>query len=70
MREAEYLLFRKYEGIAVRIGDAPFLTGGQPPLLVDPRPDISTYPLICTALRPLVLAAAPSSMLGNGGNGR
>lgn len=59
LREAEYLLFRKYDGIAVRMGHAPFLTGGRPPLLLDPRPDISMYPLICTALRPLVLAAGP-----------
>jgi hypothetical protein len=59
MRDAEYLLFRKYQGIAVRMGDAPFLTGGQPPLLLDPRPDLSEYPLTCAALRPVVLAAAP-----------
>jgi hypothetical protein len=59
MREAEYLLFRKYDGLAVRLGRAPFLTGGRPPVLLDPRADISWYPLLAAALRPAVLAASP-----------
>jgi hypothetical protein len=59
MREAEYLLFRKYNGLAVRLGDAPFMTGGEPPLLLDPRPDFTQYPITCAALRPFVLAATP-----------
>jgi hypothetical protein len=59
MQEAEFLLFRKYNGLAVRMGDAPFLTGGQPPLLLDPRPDFTKYPITCAAFRPLVIGAAP-----------
>lgn len=59
MREADYLLFRKYNGIAVRRGLAPFLSGGQPPFLVDPRPELGNYALACAALRPVTWAISP-----------
>jgi len=59
MREAEYVLFRKYHGIAVRLGQAAFLSGAKPPLLLDPRPQISKYSISGALLRPLALAASP-----------
>jgi len=63
IREAEYVLFRKYHGIAVRLGKSTFLNGHQAPLLLDPRAQISKYSLVGAALRPLALAAAPFANL-------
>lgn len=60
MREAEYIMFRKYHGIAVRLGQSEFLSGGQPPWLFDPRPQICSYALVGTVLRPLALAVSPA----------
>ncbi len=65
MREAEFLLFRKYHGIAVRLGCSPFLSGGKPPLIMDPRPQFSKYGLIGALLRPVALATAPVVNLWN-----
>ncbi len=59
MREAEYLMFRKYHGIAVRLGLSEFLSGGQPPWLLDPRPDLASYTLFGALLRPAALAVSP-----------
>jgi hypothetical protein len=52
-------LFRKYHGIAVRTGKSAFLTGGEPALLLDPRPQTDRYAAIATILRPGLLAASP-----------
>ena len=59
MREAEYVIFRKYHGIAVRLGQSEFLSGGRPPWLLDPRPHLTRYSVSGALLRPLALAASP-----------
>jgi hypothetical protein len=59
MREADYILFRKYHGVAVRLGKLPFVGESQPPWLLDPRPQASKYAMICTLLRPAALAISP-----------
>lgn len=59
MREADYVLFRKYHGIAVRLGKLGFIPGPRPPWLLDPRPQVSNYSMTCAALRPLALAISP-----------
>jgi hypothetical protein len=57
-REAEYVIFRKYNGIAIRLGKAGWAKDS-PPLLFNPWPAVSKYSLAAGALRPLALAAAP-----------
>lgn len=59
MREAEYVLFRKYHGIAVRLAQAAFLSGAKPPWLLDPRPYVCKYTIIGICMRPIVLAVSP-----------
>lgn len=60
MRDADYILFRKYHGMAVRLGQKQFFSGVRPPPLLNPFPyQISFFSLLCAALRPLMLAAAP-----------
>ena len=59
MREAEYILFRKYHGIAVRLGQTAFVNGPKPPLLLNPFPQVSKYSAICSLLRPAALAVSP-----------
>jgi hypothetical protein len=59
-READYLLFRKYHGIAVRLGQWDFVNGARPPLLLNPfSRQSSRYLLLCSLLRPAALAASP-----------
>jgi hypothetical protein len=57
MREAEYVIFRMFNGIAVRLGLAPFITSA-PPLLVKPEP-LSPYAITAALLRLPALAAWP-----------
>lgn len=60
MQEADYILFRKYHGIAVRQGQLHFINGPQPPLLLDPfSRQFSKYLLISSLLRPAALMASP-----------
>lgn len=59
MREAEYVLFRKYNGIAVRLGQTAFVPGPKPPLLLDPRPHTAKYTVLGALLRPPALAISP-----------
>jgi hypothetical protein len=59
MRNADYVIFRKYHGIAVRLGQRPFLRDDQPPLFLNPSPQVTKYSLTCAAARPLALAASP-----------
>lgn len=59
MREAEFVLFRKYNGIAVRLGQTAFVPGPQPPWLLDPRPHIARYTVLGALLRPGALAVSP-----------
>ena len=60
MREANYVFFRKYHGLAVRLGHLPFVNGARPPLLLNPFPyQISKYSLLCGLLRPVALAVSP-----------
>jgi hypothetical protein len=59
MRGAEYILFRKYHGIAVRLGQAQFVSGAKPPLWFNPRPETTKYSATCALLRPAALTAAP-----------
>jgi len=59
-READYILFRKYHGVAVRLGHLPFVNGAKPPLLVNPFPyQLSKYSMTISLLRPAALAASP-----------
>ena len=64
-READYIIFRKYHGIAVRLGQMAFVPGPKPPLLFDPFPQFNGYLAACMALRPAALAAAPLVNLWN-----
>lgn len=59
MREADYILFRKYHGIAVRLGQLDFVPGPKPPLLFNPLPQFNKYLAVCAALRPAALAVSP-----------
>lgn len=59
-READYVLFRKYHGLAVRLGHLAFVNGAKPPLLLNPfSGQISKYLLLCSVLRPAALAVSP-----------
>jgi len=57
-REAEYVVFRKYNGIAIRLGKGRW-SNGPPPLLFNPFNSISKYSFMAAALRPLALAVSP-----------
>ncbi len=57
MREAKYIIFRMYNGIATRLGHAPLVTTA-PPLLVKPEP-LSAYGVTASLLRLPVLATWP-----------
>jgi hypothetical protein len=57
-REAEYVVFRKYNGIAIRLGKAGWASDS-PPLLFNPTNSISPYSLCAAALRLPALAIAP-----------
>ena len=65
MREAERILFRKYQGVAVRSGQAAFLDGPEPPWLLDPRPQVGLYTAIAAACRPAALAITPAANAWN-----
>ena len=59
-READYVLFRKYHGMAVRLGHLAFVNGAKPPLLLNPfSRQISKYLLLCSVLRPVALVVSP-----------
>jgi hypothetical protein len=60
MREAEYIFFRKYQGIAVRTGKTTFCPGFQPPWILNPYPEIGWYTNLATALRLPALALSPA----------
>jgi hypothetical protein len=57
-REAEYVVFRKYNGIAIRLGKAVW-SKDSPPLLFNPWHSVSKYSLLAAALRPPALAVSP-----------
>ena len=57
IREAEYKIFRKYNGIAVRLGQAEFVSG-EPPFFVKPWP-VTPYAAAAAALRPPSLMVSP-----------
>jgi hypothetical protein len=59
MREAQYILFRKYNGIATYLEKAPFVQAGEPPFFFNPYPQVGVYPIICALLRPPTVAIAP-----------
>jgi hypothetical protein len=65
-READYVVFRKYNGIAVRLGKANW-TNYSPPLFYNPFfPDSrSNYSLVASALRLPMLAVSPAVNLAN-----
>lgn len=65
-REAEYVVFRKYNGIAIRLGKVNW-TDHTPPLFYNPFfPDArSNYSMQAAALRPLALAISPAVNLAN-----
>jgi hypothetical protein len=65
-REAEYVIFRKYNGIAIRLGKSGWTTNS-PPLLTNPfqRGGFSSYTLAASVLRLPMLAAAPAVNLAN-----
>jgi hypothetical protein len=57
-RNADYLIFRNYNGIAVRRGLARFMAGRSPPLIALPD-KMTRYAVIRSALRLPALAVAP-----------
>ena len=57
-REAEHIIFRKYNGIAIRLGKAIWAKDS-PPLLLNPLNSISKYSFCAAALRLPALAASP-----------
>ena len=57
-REAEYVVFRKYNGIAVRLGKAPW-TNDSPPLLFNPFDSVTKYSFASALLRFPALAISP-----------
>jgi len=59
LRMAEYVLFRNYSGIAVRLG-RPFLAHGlRPPVFFVPQPPVANYHWLAAALRIPALAVWP-----------
>jgi hypothetical protein len=57
---ADYILFRNYNGIAFRLGMAPFLEDGPgPPLIMVPPPPIATYTVMATLLRVPAVVTSP-----------
>ena len=65
MRTAEYIIFRNYNGIAARLGQATLVDGAQPPLLLKPPPPYAPYNIAAAALRIPALAAWPFIDLGS-----
>jgi hypothetical protein len=57
-REAEYVVFRKYNGVALRLGKGRW-SDDSPPLLFNPFDSISKYSFLAAALRPPALAVSP-----------
>jgi len=57
-QNATFNIFHNYNGVAVRTGRAPFLTGEKPPWLLIPDRPIP-YEYQCALLRPAALLAAP-----------
>lgn len=56
--EADYVVFRKYNGIAIRLGQAVW-ANFSPPIFFNPKDSISNYSLYAAMLRPPALAIAP-----------
>ena len=65
MREAEYIMFRKYQGIALRLGKTAFVPGFQPPWIMNPYPELGWYANLAAALRLPALALSPAVNLWN-----
>jgi len=65
MREADYIMFRNYNGLAVRMGAAALVDGAQPPWLLNPLAQVSQFSLIGAALRPAALLLSPLVNLAN-----
>jgi hypothetical protein len=66
LREASYILFRNYNGIAFRLGMAPFLEEGpKPPVVMIPPPPRATYTMAATVLRVPAVAISPVINLWN-----
>jgi hypothetical protein len=62
--EAEYIVFRKYNGLAIRLGKAGYLGKDSPPLLYNPfdntsRHAVGAYSLFAAGTRLPVLAISP-----------
>ncbi len=57
-REAQYVVFRKYNGIAIRLGKGRW-SNDTPPLLFNPFNSISKYSFVAVALRPPALVVSP-----------
>jgi hypothetical protein len=57
-QNATFNIFHNYNGIMVRSGRAPFLTGERPPWLMIPN-RLVTYEIQCALLRPVALLTAP-----------
>jgi hypothetical protein len=64
MREAEYVVYRCYNGVAVRLGKAPE-ADASPPLLFNPLISPSRYAFAAAALRIPALAISPVVNLAN-----
>ena len=70
MREAEYVIFRNYNGIAVRMGAATLINGDQPPWFLNPYAQLSKFSMTGAALRPAALLLSPLVNLWNAGRQR
>jgi hypothetical protein len=65
LRSAEYVIFRNYNGIAVRLGKATLVDGRQPPVLLNPIASLAPYTVAATLLRLPALAVSPLVDLRN-----
>ena len=65
MREAEYIIFRNYNGIAVRQGATTLVNGAQPPWIFNPNVKLSKFSVTGAALRPAALLLSPLVNLWN-----
>jgi hypothetical protein len=64
LREAEYVVYRCYNGVAVRLGKARW-TNDSPPLLFNPLISPSKYAFTAAALRIPALAVSPIASVAN-----
>ena len=65
LREAEYIFFRNYNGLAVRNGLSSLVEGPQPPFFFNPFPQFASYTAIGAILRPAAPILSPLVEIAN-----